>query len=101
MIWRVYIRQHPKLGPLYTRIERQPSWVARTAFIAAVLVVVIPLLMLFTAALFVGIVLFILFGLIAGVIGVVARLVSFLTPAQGGPLESSDGRENVRVLHRD
>ena len=100
MMWRAYIRQHPTLGPWQHRIEQNPSWVTRTAFLAAVLVVVVPLLLLFTAAVIVGIVLFVTLGLVAGIIGFFRRILSNLRLDGRGSYIPNEGRENVRVIRR-
>ena len=100
MMWRAYIRQHPTLGPWQHRIEQKPSWVIRSAFLAAVLVVVVPLLLLFAAAMVVGIVLFVTLGLVAGIMGVFQRLWSSLSHDSSVSYLPNEGRENVRVIRR-
>ena len=93
MMWRVYIRNSRTFGPIYERIERRPNWVARTALVAAALVVLVPLLVLFIAAIVVGAIVFLTLALIAAVLATVANLFNGLglRPA---------GRKNVRVIER-
>ncbi len=66
-------------------MRRQPSWVAGSALIAAVLVVVIPLLLLTLAAVLVG-------GVVFALLSLAARVTDFLR----GPGRS--GRRNVTVI---
>lgn len=99
--WKVYVRQHPRYGVWYQRVERQPSWVVKTAVALAVLIVVVPLVLLFLAAVAVGLIAFLVLGVAAAIWGGVARL---LGGGGGGPLKPrpgwrhDDGRRNVRVI---
>ena len=95
MMWRIYVRQHPRLGPWARRVERQPAWVTRLALTAAVIVVVVPLALLALAAIAVGFVVFVALALVATVVGAVA---SVLQRPENGPTEG--GRSNVRVVDR-
>lgn len=90
-MWRVYIRNHSRLGPWYTRIERQPGWVIRAALLATVLIVVVPIGLLMLAALVVGVVVFAVLGAAAWLLGAAGRML-------GG--RADGGRVNVRVVHR-
>ena len=90
-MWRVYIRNHSRLGPWYVRLERQPGWVTKAALLAAVLIVVVPIGLLTLAALVVGVVVFVVLGAVAWLLGAAGRLL-------GGRTDS--GRVNVRVVHR-
>ncbi len=93
MQWRVYFRQSPHVGPLFQRIEKQPGWVTRTAFIAMALAVVIPVVMIATVALAVGLVVFIVLGAIASVISTIK--------GAWRAVFTRDGRKNVRVVERE
>jgi uncharacterized membrane protein YgcG len=110
-MWRIYIRQHPTLGPWVQRVEQQPSWVTRLALTAAVIVVVVPLVMLAVAAIAVGFVVFLMLALIASVMGAIVtvrqRLASWLGGTSGGGASGGgasggggEGRQNVRVIDR-
>ena len=93
MPWRAYVREHPTFGTYYARVERQPGWVVRLTLLAAVLVIVVPLMILTLAAVLTAGVVFVLASL-------VARVASLFTrgPRDVGPTD--DGRENVRVIER-
>ena len=91
MVWKAYIRQHPRFGGWYTRVERQPSWAVKSAVIAGVLVVVVPLVLLTLAAIAVAAAVFVVSSLIAWVLGL------FGHPLRE-PTVRDDGRDNVRVI---
>ncbi len=98
MIWKAYIRQHPRFGPWYAQVERQPSWVVKLALVAAVLVIVVPLALLTLAALLVAAAVFTVLALVARGLAVVGSLFDFSEPSH--PTPRGDGRENVRVIQR-
>ncbi len=87
-------RRHPGAGRLYARVRRQPGWVTRTAFIIAVLVVVVPILLLTLAAVAVGLACLLVLGLVAQIGRFFANLF------RGGLGREDDGRRNVRVVER-
>lgn len=99
MIWKTYIRQHPRFGPWYTRVERQPSWVIKFTAIAAVLVIVVPLVLLTFAALLVAAVVFTFLALVMRGLAVLGSIFNFSNP-DDAPTYRGDGRENVRVIQR-
>jgi len=102
-MWRMYIKQHPSIGPWYARIERQPSWVVKAATIAALLVVVLPLLMLTLAAVLVGLCVFFLLAALLTILNLVGKLISgqYHLPSKSDKTDGrDDGRRNVRVIHR-
>ena len=92
-MWRAYIREHPRFGSWYTRVEREPSWTIRAAVTAAVLVVVVPLVLLILAALMVG-------GIVFLFASVLARLKAIWSRSDHKSALRRDGRENVRVVQR-
>lgn len=98
-MWRVYIHQHPTLGPWYASVNRRPGWVTRTAVLAAVLVVVVPLLLLALAAVFVGLFVFVTLGLVGQVVAVVSDGWARATSGTQA-LWGRQGRRNVRVVRR-
>ena len=100
-MWRVFIQNHPRYGKWYARIDRQPNWVVKTAIAAAVLVVVVPLVLLTMAALVVGIAAFLVFCLIAGLIGAASRLFGGFGSSGDVATQDGDGRINVRVIRRN
>lgn len=86
------------MGPLYGRLRREPGWVAGTAFLAAALVVVIPLIVLVVTAIFVGLVVFVVLSLVAQVVAFVRAGWQRIGPGEG---LAGGGRENVRVVRWD
>ena len=99
MSWQVRFEEavfnrHPGAGQWYARVRRQPGWVTRTAFIIAVMVVVLPLLALTLAAVVVGLACLLVLGMVAYVGKAVTDLFN------GGPRRKRDGRRNVRVMDR-
>ena len=99
IMWRVYIQRHPTISRWYARMERRPSWVAQAAFLAAVLVVVVPILLLFGAAVAIGLVVFLTLALFVWIVEAVRDIWHRLTSGATGRW-SSDGRRNVRVIRR-
>jgi len=88
------------MGPWYAHVNRNPGWVTGIAFFTAVLVVVVPLLLLFAAAMLVGLVVFVTLGLIARIATALRFLWVKATPGSGG-LGLNQGRRNVRVIRPD
>jgi len=78
---------------VYGFVVRQPSWVARLAITAAILVLMAVVLLLIVPALLIGGAVFLL---LAGV----ARTKAWLTGLRA-PNGALDGRRNVRVLPPD
>ena len=95
IMWRVYVRNHPKLGPLFVRVEQKPGWVWKIAMLAAVITVVVPLMLLAMAALLVGLVVFITLGILASIISSVTGLCG---AGRSVPTNDPDERVNVRVM---
>jgi hypothetical protein len=99
--WKVYARQHPQFGPWYTRAERQPSWVVKTAVALAVVTIVLPLALLTLAAVAVGLIAFLVLGAAAMAINSLATLLRGDWTRTGGhapPVPRDDGRRNVRII---
>ncbi|MCC7145838.1 MAG: hypothetical protein IT443_05285 [Phycisphaeraceae bacterium] len=91
-MWRTYIRSNRWTSPWASQVERHPGWVAKTALVAALLVIVLPLALLFFTAVLVGVVVF-------AVLSLTVRLKAWL----GGVFRAGslgDGRRNVRVIAR-
>jgi len=87
-------RRHPGLGVWYTRLSRQPGWVTRTAFIIAILVVVLPIVALALTAAVVGLACLL-------ILGSIAKASRFISDSfKGGLRTRDDGRRNVRVIER-
>ena len=99
-MWRVYIRNHPTLWPWYASVERRPGWVTRTAVLAAVLTVVVPLLLLLLAALVVGLMVFVVLGLVGWVVAVVSDGWARVAASGHQAPWRRQGRRNVRVVRR-
>lgn len=98
MMFKAYVRQHPRFGPWYAQVERQPNWVIKLAVIAAVLVFVVPLVLLTLAALVVAAAVFMVLALVMRGLAVARSLFDFRGP--DAPTYRGDGRENVRVIER-
>ncbi len=96
MAWRVHINRYPTLERWYTRVDRRPGWVVQLALLAAVFVVVVPLLMLVAAAVFVGLLVFVALSAIVRIMAVVSDGWRRIT----GHRNASGGRQNVRVVRR-
>ena len=99
MSWQVRFqeevhRRHPGAGAWFTRLSRQPGWVTKTATIAALLVVVVPIIALTLAALLIGTACLLVLGIIASV----WRFVT--SPFTGPRAPKDDGRRNVQVIER-
>ena len=93
-MFRIFLQNHPTMGPYYSRFDSAPGWVKKCALAAAVLMVVVPLVILTVAALTVGIVVFVALAAIVTVGLIIRRMFSRLRPP------TDDGRRNVRVIHR-
>ena len=95
-----HFRQDPRFDGWYRRVSTQPGWVVRAALFAMVLIVAVPLALFVLAALFMGVVVFVLLSL-------VVRIVWFVQDLLGRgkrvlrPSTYSDGRRNVRVIRED
>ena len=76
----------------YDRLRSRPGWVLKTAFVAAMLVIVLPLVVLALAAAVTFAVLLVVLGAVAAVIGGVRSFFGGI-----GDMFSDDGRRNVRV----
>jgi len=98
-MWRVYLRNHPTMGPWYARAQSKPHWVTKAALAAVVLTVVVPLALLMMAALVIGFITFMVLGVVAVLIQQVRLL--FAGPRRDPAPTSGDGRINVRVIQDD
>ena len=96
-MWRIYIKNHPQFGPVYERVNTQPSWITKLALSVALIIFFIPLAVLFLAALLVGTVVFVVLALVVRVITVIQNLFS----PERSQTSAEQGRENVRVIDRD
>ena len=88
-------RRSPGAGVWYTRVNRQPSWVTKTALAVALLVVVVPIVLLTLAAVVVGGFCLLVLSRIASGVRSVRGLFSPDTYRR-----RDDGRRNVRVIDR-
>lgn len=87
-------RRHPGAGVWVTRISRQPGWVTKTALLAAMLVVVVPIVLLTLAAVVIGLT-------CLGVLGLIASAGRFVAGLFGGAHpRKDDGRRNVQIIDR-
>ena len=93
-MFRIFIQNHPTMGPLYRRFDGSPGWVKRAAIIAAVLVVLVPLVLLTLAAVAVGFIVFVALAALVTVVWALRRFFVGLRP------QADDGRRNVRVIDR-
>jgi antibiotic biosynthesis monooxygenase (ABM) superfamily enzyme len=87
-------RRHPGAGMWYTRVSRQPSWVTKTALLAALLVVVVPIILLTLAAIVIGLICFTALSLIASAWRFISSPFSSTRPPK------NDGRRNVQIIDR-
>ncbi len=99
MSWQVRFeeevrRRHPGAGMWYTRVSRQPSWVTKTALVAALIVVVVPIIALTIAAVIIGLLCLLVLSLVASV----WRFVT--SPFSGTRASKDDGRRNVTIIDR-
>ena len=95
--WRVYVRDHPQYGRWYQRVEGRPGWVWKSAITAAVLIIIIPLVLLSLAAILVGVLVFLVLGLIASILRLFQPGNRSGQPPMS-PRSADDGRENVRIM---
>lgn len=93
MSWHEHIREHPTMGVWYERYRSRPSWVVRGALVAAVLVVVVPLVLLTLAAVIVGMLVF-------AALSLVASIGNLFGGGRDVKPSGDDGRRNVRVIQR-
>lgn len=93
-----YLRRHPRWGVWYARVERQPAWVVKTAVVAAVLVVGVPLILLTATALIAGVVVGGTLGIVAGIVYKLRKALVGRSGATRVPQTYDDGRRNVRVI---
>lgn len=99
-MWRVNFqtfRGNPAFDQMYQRVGSKPGWVTKWAFIAAAIVIVVPLAVLALAGMLVGTIVFVLLALIAQVVAIVRTGFESIFGASA----QSSGRRNVRVIHRD
>lgn len=78
-----------RVSAAVSAIRSQPGWVTRFALMTFLIVISLPILLLVLLAIVASV---IVFGILAGVNALVARI-------RGG-LPQRDGRENVRVIRR-
>ncbi len=95
-MWRVRFDKGTGPGQWFNCAAGQPNWVIKWALIAAVVVIVVPLMLLAMAGLAVGLVVFVALALIVRIAVIIRTAIGGLWPAR-----SSDGRHNVRVIDRD
>ena len=74
----------------FRRINRQPSWVTRTAALVFLLIIGLPILLLLALATIAATVVF-------GILGLVNALPSMFRTRR----KSDAGRKNVRIINRD
>lgn len=87
-------RRHPRAGVWVSRVGQQPGWVTKTAIAVTLFVVVVPIVLLTLAAVAVGVVCFLILGLIA-------RTAAFFSGLfNGAHRKRDDGRRNVQVIDR-
>lgn len=102
-MWRVDPEEYPNLGRWYINIQRQPSWALKTALLAGALVIVVPLVVLAIAAIVVGVAVFFVMSLIAGLLRIVRDITSFGRPGDASNPQQTrqgDGRVNVRIMSK-
>ncbi len=96
VMWRVYLQNHPVAGRYYQYAHRQPGWIVKTALAAAALVLLIPLvtlILLFIAAVIVGVAVFLVLAILMSILTLPFRLFSALFRRQ-----PDSGRRNVVVI---
>jgi uncharacterized protein YfaT (DUF1175 family) len=89
------LRNDPRIAGWYQRVAGQPSWVWKFAAIAALAVLVVPVLMLVFSALAAFLLVFVALG-VAHRLGV--WLNGLFEKHSGSLRRSDDGRRNVRVV---
>lgn len=77
-----------------TRVGQQPGWVTKTALAITLFVVVVPIVLLTLAAVAVGLVCFVILGLVAHAAAFVTGMFNGTRPKR------DDGRRNVQVIDR-
>ena len=98
VMWRVYMRNHPTMGPWVQRIEHKPGWVYKLAILSAALTIGVPLALLALAAVLVGMVTFIVFSAIATMVAVI---IGWFAGSASTHTVSDNHRVNVRVIRHD
>ncbi|MEZ6191729.1 MAG: hypothetical protein R3C45_10630 [Phycisphaerales bacterium] len=99
MSWQVRFeeevrKRHPRAGVWVSRVSQQPGWVTKTALAITLFVVVVPIVLLTLAAVAVGLICFVILGL-------VARAAAFFSGLFNGTRRKrDDGRRNVQVIDR-
>ncbi|MBB6430074.1 hypothetical protein [Algisphaera agarilytica] len=98
MSWKVFLNQDPRFSSVYERVGGKPAWPTMAALFCGALVVVVPVVLALLAGLAVGLVVYAVASVIAGIGGWFAGLGggSSKQPAMPG----DELRENVRVMQR-
>jgi len=89
-IWIFDDEHTQRAAGVYRRVAAQPNWVVRSAVLAFLAVVLVPIVLLILAAVFAMTVVYLV---LAGVNAVMSMF-------RGGRPENDAGRENVRVIRR-
>lgn len=90
-------RDDPRFQAWQHRVGGRPGWVWKSAALAAVLVVVVPLVLLTLAAAVVGLAVFAVMSLVAAIVG---GLSNVLGGPRGKQSDAGSYRHNVRVIER-
>ncbi|MEM9420878.1 MAG: hypothetical protein AAGA25_17785 [Planctomycetota bacterium] len=98
MSWKVFLNQDPRFSGMYERVARKPAWPTMAALFCGALVVVVPVVLALLAGLAVGLVVYAVTSVIAGIGNWFTGLggSSDKQPSMPG----DDLRENVRVVQR-
>lgn len=98
MDWKVFVNQDPRMAGMYEKVRHKPAWPMLTALACFGLVVVVPVVLAILAGLVVGLVVYTLGSVVAGIAGWFQGLIG------GGDrpavMPGDDLRENVRVVQR-
>ena len=95
-MWRIRLDENADPGQWARYTAGQPGWVIKCTFIAAVLVVVVPLIVLAVAGMLVGLVVFVLLALFVRLVAIVQAAIDAVWPGR-----RAGGRRNVNVIDRD
>ena len=100
-MWRILLQNNRMAQPFLATASKYPAWVMRTAFTAAAITIILPMIVIVLAGLLIGFTVFF-------VLSIIARIMQLLglepasqhgTSAPEQPV--SDGRDNVRVMDGD
>lgn len=98
MDWKIFLNQDPRLSGMYQKVRSKPAWPVLTAVACGAAVVVVPVVLALLAGLVVGVVVYALGSMVAGVGGWFAGLGGGKTESDNH--QDDDLRENVRVVQR-